>query len=119
MDKLDANIHTANGMRTLDMNWNTYFGPSSRLSRSEPPRFISRGVFCSWVGVLTAGAVDGGFGARPRDVDDVFKLGAGFSTGITSFDGVDARESLSLPAAFDSGFFGFDAVTTLGNQYLD
>lgn len=51
-------------------------------------------------------------GARPRDVDvDVFNAGVDFSTGVTSLDGVDARESLSLDATVSvSSFFGFDAV---------
>ena len=65
--------------------------------------------------LLTVGT-EVGFGARLRDVDDVFKFGVDFSTGVTSFDGVDARESLSLPAAFESGFFGFDAGT--GNKHF-
>lgn len=95
------------------IEFNTYFGPSSRLSRSDPPRFNSRDVFCSWFGVLVADVADAGFGARLRDVDDVFKLGVDFSAGVTSFDGVDARESLSLPAAFESGFFGFVAGTKI------
>lgn len=86
----------------------TYFGPSSRLSRSDPPRFNSRDEFCSWFGVPATDVADAGFGApRLRDVDDVFKEvdDDDFSDGVTSFDGVDARESLSLPDA--SGFFGF------------
>lgn len=67
--------------------------------------------------MLVADVVDAGFGARLRDVDDVFKLVTDLSAGVTSFDGVDARESLSLPAAFESGFFAFDAVTvTLKKQ---
>lgn len=90
----------------------TYFGPSSRLSRSDVLRFNSRDVFCSCgvVVAVAAAATVCCFGARPRD-DDVFKLGAGFSTCATSFDGVDALESLSLLLAAVSGFFGFDAGT--------
>lgn len=91
----------------------TYFGPSSRLSRSDPLRFTSRGVFCSWFGVLVAEAVVAGFATRPRDVDDAFAVCGVFSTGDTSFDGVDARESLSLPIPLDSGFFGLVAVTEI------
>lgn len=59
-----------------------------------------------------------GFGARPRDVEDVFRFGVDLSAGAISFDGVDARESLSLPAAFVSGFFGFDAGTENHNFQL-
>lgn len=86
---------------------NTYFGISSRLSRSEPPRLISRvDVFCSGFGVFDTDVDDACFGARPRPDDvDVFKLDD-FSIWATSLDGVDARESLSLAAVFVSGFFG-------------
>lgn len=58
------------------------------------------------------------FGARPRDDDvEVFCGGAVFSTGATSLDGVDARESLSLDAVSVSGFFGFDVGPAQCNQF--
>lgn len=58
------------------------------------------------------------FGARPRDDDvEVFNAGVVFSTGVTSFDGVDARESLSLDAVSVSGFFDFDAGTVQRNGF--
>lgn len=106
----------------------TYFGPSSRLSRSGAPRFISRvvavagagvvvvvvaavaGVFgWSEFGVLAADEVVDVLGARPRDVDVLNGAGVVFSTGVTSFDGVDARESPSFDAFKLSGFFGLVA----------
>lgn len=64
-----------------------------------------------------AEAAVAGFGARPRDVDDVFKFGVDFSAGGNSFDGVDARESLSLPVAF-SGFFGFVTAIQMERKQL-
>lgn len=58
------------------------------------------------------------FGARPRDDDvEVFSAGAVFSTGVTSFDGVDARESLSLDAVSVSSFFGLVAGTAQYNRF--
>lgn len=63
--------------------------------------------------MLAADDVVDVFGPRPREVPvDVFNAGVVFSTGVTSFDGVDARESESLDAFSVSGFFGFDAGTT-------
>lgn len=54
----------------------TYFGISSRLSRSDVPRFISRvDVFCSGFGVFETDVDVACFGARPRPDDvDVFKF---------------------------------------------
>lgn len=76
-------------------------------------------MFCSWLlGVLAADDAVDDFGARPRDDDvEVFNAGVVFSTGVTSFDGVDARESLSLDAVSVSGFFGFEAGTAQYNRF--
>lgn len=66
--------------------------------------------FSSFEGVFVFDAVDAGFVDRLRDVDDavdVFKLvEVVFSSLISSFDGVDARESLSLLVT-DPSFLGF------------
>lgn len=88
-----------------------FFGPSSALALRDELRLL---VICSVdPGVAVAGFVD-----RLRDVDDddvvdVFNgaIGVDFSSFVSSFDGVDARESLSLPVT-EPSFFGFGAAAT-------
>lgn len=100
-------------MRENKGNLWAYFG-SSALALRDKSRLP---LFCSFDGVCAFDVADAGFAERPRDVvvdanefNDVDEL---LSSLVNSFDGVDARESLSLPVLPLPSFFGFGVAAFL------